>query len=167
MGRRGRHADPNSKQSKAALARAAALGVPVEGAGQARAPSPTPAMPADVKARPLAAALWKAHADTLAAAGRLRPEHADSFALLCHLHDNCHQLREQLAAEGWITATKSGQAASPVAKLLRDARRDFVQLAREFGLTPAAETRFPPEGKNDGEEEDDDKKALRAFGLTG
>ena len=54
-----------------------------------------------------------------------------------------------------------------MAKLLRDARRDFVQLAREFGLTPASETRFPPEVQNDGEAEDPDRAALRAFGLTG
>ena len=49
-----------------------------------------------------------------------------------------------------------------VARLLRDARRDFVSLAREYGLTPAAETRFPPEA-TEHVEEDAEEAALRAF----
>jgi phage terminase small subunit len=167
MGRRGRHPDPNSKRSQAALARAAALGK------AAAAPPPKPvkksktAPPADVKARPLAAAFWAAHAGPLVAAGRLRPEHAAAMALLAHLHADCHELREQVAAEGRITATGKGQGVSPAARLLREARADFLTACREFGLTPASETRFPAEAVHDGEAEDPDRAALRAFGLTG
>jgi phage terminase small subunit len=77
------------------------------------------------------------------------------------LYADCRELATQLAAEGWITATDKGQAASPVARLLRDARRDFLAFAREYGLTPAAETRFPPEAVH--VEEDAEEAALRAF----
>jgi phage terminase small subunit len=63
-----------------------------------------------------------------------------------------------VAAEGWITATDKGQAASPVAKLLRDARRDFLTIARDFGLTAAAAARIPQDPPH-GEEEDDDPEA--------
>jgi P27 family predicted phage terminase small subunit len=110
----------------------------------------------------VAAAYWKAHADSLAGAGRLRVDNAEGLALLSHLYADCRELAEQLAAEGWMTSTDKGQQANPVARLLRDARRDFVSLAREYGLTPAAETRFPPEATEHGEE-DAEEAALRAF----
>lgn len=162
MGRRGRHPDPNSKRSQAALARAAAIGSQRLTAPATSSPSKTPSPPADVKARPTAAAFWKSRAPQIAASGRFKPEHVEGLALLSHLYADCRELAEQLAAEGWITATDKGQQASPVARLLRDARRDFVALAREYGLTPAAETRFPPEMEAHGQE-DPEEAALRAF----
>ena len=166
MGRRGRHPDPNSKRSQAALARAAALGrsapTPPARAKNAAAAG-VPKAPADVAGRPVAAACWNAHAATLADAGRLRSEHAAAFTLLCHLFADAAELREQVAAEGRITATGKGQGVSPAARLLREARADFLAACREFGLTPAAETRFPAEAIANGEEEDADERALRAF----
>jgi P27 family predicted phage terminase small subunit len=122
----------------------------------------TPKAPEDVAARPVAAAYWKAHADSLAGSGRLRADNVEGLALLSHLYADCRELAKQLAAEGWMTSTDKGQQANPVARLLRDARRDFVSLAREYGLTPAAETRFPPEATEHGEE-DAEEAALRAF----
>jgi P27 family predicted phage terminase small subunit len=110
----------------------------------------------------VASAYWQAHADSLAGSGRLRSDNAEGLALLSHLYADCRELAEQLAAEGWMTSTDKGQQANPVARLLRDARRDFVSLAREYGLTPAAETRFPPEAIEHGEE-DAEEAALRAF----
>ena len=160
MGRRGRHPDPNSKRSQAAVARVAAIGKSIAVSPEAK-PTATPKAPADVAARPVAAAYWKAHADSLAGAGRLRADNVEGLALLSHLYADCRDLAEQLAAEGWMTSTDKGQQANPVARLLRDARRDFVSLAREYGLTPAAETRFPPEVTEHGE--DAEEAALRAF----
>lgn len=162
MGRRGRHPDPNSKRSQAALARVAAIGMAKAAPPATPAKSSTPKAPADVTARATAAGFWKARAPQIAASGRFKPEHLEGLALLAHLYADCRELAEQLAAEGWITATDKGQAASPVARLLRDARRDFVALAREYGLTPAAETRFPPEMETHGQEDDEEAK-LRAF----
>jgi len=161
MGRRGRHPDPNSKRSQAAVARVAAIGKSLAVSPEAR-PSSTPKAPADVAARPVAAAYWQAHADSLAGSGRLRSDNVEGLALLSHLYADCRELAQQLAAEGWMTSTEKGQQANPVARLLRDARRDFVSLAREYGLTPAAETRFPPEATEHGEE-DAEEAALRAF----
>lgn len=162
MGRRGRHPDPNSKRSQAAMARVAAIGMAKPVAAEKPAATRTPKAPADVAARPVAAAYWKGHADSLVESGRLRADNAEGLALLCHLYADCRELAEQLAAEGWMTSTEKGQAANPVARLLRDARRDFVALAREYGLTPAAETRFPPEVADHGEEDSEEAK-LRAF----
>lgn len=114
--------------------------------------------PANVRAIPAAAAFWSRVAPTLSADGRLVPEQADAFAILCRLHADILVLEEQVVAEGWITASEKGQQASPVAKLLRDARRDFVALARDFGLTAAAAARIPQE-PDSGKEKDDDPEA--------
>jgi P27 family predicted phage terminase small subunit len=116
--------------------------------------------PAHLAERPLAAAFWEAHAPTLSAEGRLRQIHAEAFAQLCHLFADVRELGRTIAAEGWITATDKGQAVSPVARLLRDSRRDFVTLAAKFGLTAADEARLPAAEIDHGEDEDD---ALRAF----
>lgn len=147
MGRRGRHPDPNSKRSQAALARAKAI------AGKVSPPAPAAkptsprrlAPPASVAARPPAARYWKDHAADLEADGRLTTDRVETFGLLCHLFADAEQLAEQIAVEGWITATDKGQAPSPVARLLRDSRRDYVMLAREFGLTAASAGRIPQE----------------------
>jgi P27 family predicted phage terminase small subunit len=119
------------------------------------------AQPAHVEARTLAAAFWEMHAPTLAAEGRLRQVHAEVFGQLCHLHADIRGLAEQIDREGWITATDKGQSVSPVAKLLRDSRRDFVILAAKFGLTAADEARLPTVKGDD--EQDSDEAALREF----
>jgi phage terminase small subunit len=161
LGRRGPPPNPNSKRSRDTLRQAIALGVATRATPVASQHQQPPEPPADVAARGVAAAFWKSHAASLAAAGRLSGENAECFAIVAHLYADCRELATQLAAEGWITATDKGQAASPVARLLRDARRDFLAFAREYGLTPAAETRFPPEAVH--VEEDAEEAALRAF----
>jgi phage terminase small subunit len=162
MGRRGRHPDPNSKRTQAALARAAQVGALAAAASPASGPA-TPRKvkpPASVSARPAAARFWKAHAADLEADGRLTADRAETFGLLAHLFADAEQLAEQIASEGWITATDKGQAVSPVARLLRDSRRDYVMLAREFGLTAAAAGRIPQEvPSGQGPEEGDDQEA--------
>jgi P27 family predicted phage terminase small subunit len=139
-------------------------------AGKRLSPAPPPETagatdvlpPADVVAVPSALAFWERVAPPLIASGRLVLEQADAFAILCQLHAEILALREQLAAEGWITATEKGQAASPVARLLRDSRRDFVSLGRDFGLTAAAAARIPQDPKH-GEEDDPEEAALLKF----
>ena len=100
---------------------------------------------------------WNSQAPQLVADGRLREDQAESFGILCQLAADCRILSEQVAAEGWITATDKGQAVSPVAKLLREARLDFIKYAKEFGMTAASSLRLPqepPHGEEAGDEED-------------
>ena len=118
-------------------------------------------IPASVSAVPAAAAYWARVAPILIADGRLVPEQADSFAILCRLHAEIRQLEDLVLAEGFVTATDKGQAASPVAKLLRDSRRDFVTLARDFGLTAASAARIPQDPKN-GEDDSNPEAAILA-----
>ena len=157
MGSRGPIPDPNSGRSKAGRNTRTKKPAPARPADAAPKAGKLPAPP-DVAAVPAALGFWQAVAPSLIDAGRLAPEQTAAFAILCQIHADILALQEQLAAEGWITATDKGQAASPVAKLLRDARRDFVALARDYGLTAAAAARIPQEVM-DGEEEDDDPEA--------
>lgn len=144
MGKRGPLPDPTSARSadgRNTLTRASS-----------EVESVTP--PAHLADRPLASGFWEAHAPTLAAEGRLRQIHAESFGQLCHLYADVRELGRTIAAEGWITATEKGQAISPVARLLRDSRRDFVTLAAKFGLTTADEARLPAAEEDDGQTQD-------------
>jgi P27 family predicted phage terminase small subunit len=162
MGRRGRLPDPNSGRSQAALARVQQIAgpnaMPAPAGFSAQDVQPTEA----VLKSPAARDYWTRNAPILVADGRLRPERVDAFAILCRLHSDIEQLADQVAEEGWITATERGQAISPVAKLLRDARRDFVALARDFGLTAAAAARMPQEVVDADEEDDDTEAAILA-----
>lgn len=147
MGRRGRHPDPNSKRSQAALARAEQLARVVGRPAAAASPCGGPKLEPPARVARLTAALgfWKRNARILEADGRLTADRVDAFSMLCLLHAEIEQLEEVIDGEGWITATDKGQAASPVARLLRDSRRDWVTLARDFGLTAAAAARMPQE----------------------
>ena len=102
---------------------------------------------------------WNKHAPQLVADGRLRDDQAETFGILCQLAADCRILAQQVAAEGWIAATDKGQSVSPVAKLLREARLDFIRYAREFGMTAASSLRLPQE-KPSGEEEGDEEDAI-------
>ena len=150
MGSRGPIPDPKSERSKTGRnTRARKTPAPQSGGVD---------IPASVSAVPAAAAFWDRVAPTLLADGRLVPEQADSFEILCRLHAEIRHLEDQVLAEGFVTATDKGQAASPVAKLLRDSRRDFVSLARDFGLTAAAAARIPQDSSH-GETENDNPEA--------
>jgi len=159
MGSRGPAPNPKSERSKA-------------GRNTLRRKTPAApakpdevAMPDDVAARPAAAGFWDRNAPGLIADGRLRADGVDSFGMLCQIYADVRQLAEHLLAEGWITATDKGQAPSPVARLLRDSRRDFVALARDFGLTAASSARIPQD-PGDGEEEgDEEDQVLRNLSI--
>jgi len=154
MGRRGRLPDPTSKFTQAALARAASLGM-----SNKTTPPAKVSMPASLKPRKLAVAFWNKHADGLIAVGRLRPELAESFAMLCKVYDDCQQLEQLVSEEGWTAAG----GISPAARLLLNSRRDFVSFSKEFGLTAASWGRIPPELNAEHGEEDDEEAKLRAF----
>ncbi|NDC63473.1 MAG: P27 family phage terminase small subunit [Planctomycetia bacterium] len=158
MGSRGPIPDPGSARSK-------------DGRNSRHRPKASP-RPSSVKPPPWVASMpaaldfWQRIAPRLIADGRLLPEQADSLGQLARLHADILQLQDQVAAEGWISATDKGQSASPVTKILRDSRRDFVSLAREFGLTAAAAARIPQDPPADGKEDSDEEdKVLRKLSI--
>jgi phage terminase small subunit len=101
--------------------------------------------PDDVKRDPAALAFWDAHAPALVAAGRLRPEHASTFGVVCHVAAECRALAARVAAEGPVVSTGRSVKANPCLRLLRDARRDLFSFASAFGLTAVADARLPQE----------------------
>jgi P27 family predicted phage terminase small subunit len=160
MGSRGPIPDPTSERSKTGRNTRTRPRPAGPGADEIAAP-------AYVQAVPAAADFWRRIAPLLIADGRLAPEQVDAFGQLARLHADILQLQDQVAAEGWITANEKGQAASPVARLLRDSRRDFVTLARDFGLTAAAAARIPQEPSSGEEDDDAEAAVLRKLSIRG
>lgn len=112
----------------------------------------------------MAAAFWKRNASKLIEAGRLTESGVDAFALLCRMTTDVDELEQLVAKEGSVVETERGPITNPRVRILRDARRDWVALARDFGLTAASAARIPSEGSGHGEEEGDSEEAqLRAF----
>ena len=125
--------------------------------------------PANVAANPFALAFWHEHADTLVAAGRLRPEFADTFGLLAVMVAECRAMTDRMNAEGILLPTRRGSRPNPLCRMIRDRRRDIVTLLREFGLTPISDARVPantPEG-TDGNDDVDAVKAARFRAFIG
>ena len=119
--------------------------------------------PPNVAANPVALAFWREHADKLVAAGRLRPEFADTFGLLAVMVAECRAMTDRMNAEGILLPTRRGGRANPLCRVVRDWRRDIVALAREFGMTPASNARLPVEEAEVNVDEDNDAAAWRAF----
>ncbi|CAB4184722.1 COG3747 Phage terminase, small subunit [uncultured Caudovirales phage] len=155
MGARGPKPDPNSKRSQ--------RGENTLHKKRAR-PKSTAAVhpPATVKKIPAAARWWRLQAPRLIEAGRLRPEQGESFGLLCRLKCEIDQLEMELMLGGWVLLSEKGAQPNPVVRILRDARRDFVALSREFGMTPAADSRIPQDDTH-AAETDPEEVALRMF----
>lgn len=154
MGRHGPMPNPDSDRSKTGrntLARTRNRTKPV-----------TVTPPSSLKEDKVALAWWKAQAPRLIKAGRLFPEQAEAFAILCHIKADCDSLTRAVRATGWTVSNERGEQRNPLAIELRDKRRDFIALAKEFGLTAASDARIPDEA---GDEEEADPKAakFRAF----
>jgi len=123
---------------------------------------------------PAALAFWRVHAPLLTEAGRLKPEHAAAFGIVCAVAAEVEFLAARVAAEGLVMRTERGSLRPhPAARLLRDARRDLMQFGAAFGLTAAAAARLPlpPEDDEDVLDEFDARlaeyAARRSRGVAG
>lgn len=125
------------------------------------APAVPVAPPAFLEGNDSAHAFWHDHATALIAAGRLRPEHATLFGVLAEIAGETRAVTAMIAAEGMLVKTRRGHRAHPACRILRDLRRDFVALARDFGLTASSAARFPQDEPDD--DIDQDEADLRAF----
>jgi P27 family predicted phage terminase small subunit len=108
-------------------------------------PTPAPVVdiqpPASLDADALR--FWEATAPSLIAAGRFHPSMAAAFGILCELASDCDRLSREVATEGDVVPSPRGVKANPKVRLLRDARRDFLQYSKAFGLDPASSARLP------------------------
>jgi phage terminase small subunit len=115
-------------------------------------PAVTVEPPVDVTRDAAALRFWQEHVPHLVAAKRLRPEHARTFAVVCHVAAECEALAARVAAEGPVVSTGRSVKANPAVRLLRDARRDLFQFASAFGLTTVADARLPAEPERDADD---------------
>ena len=119
-------------------------------------------MPATVKADRAASAWWKANAPALIMAHRLRPELGEAFGLMCLLKSEMDTVAAELLKQGRTLTTEKGSYPNPLVKILRDTRRDWLALARDFGMTAASDARIPLE-EADATEADPKAAKFRAF----
>jgi len=152
MGRRGPKPSPGSVRSTRGKYRGRQTGTV--------APTVTP--PAKLLKRPAAVAFWQDKAPPLIADGRLNTQNLDSFVMLCQYHADELDCEAMLEAEGLVIKTSKGMISHPATMLLARARRDFLRMALEFGLTPASYARLPAE-KSNGQKVNEDEALLRSF----
>ncbi len=119
-------------------------------------------MPATVKADRAAAAWWKANAPALIKARRLRPELGEAFGMMCILKSEMDAAAAKLAQEKLTITTEKGSFPHALVKIVRDKRRDWLALARDFGMTAASDARIPLE-EADAKEADPKAAKFRAF----
>lgn len=88
---------------------------------------------------------WQRHAPALARAGRLKPELAAVFGIVCEMAGEVRQLSEAVAAEGLTIEGPRGPRPNPKVRMLGTARRDLLSAARGFGLDSLSDARLPAE----------------------
>ena len=89
-------------------------------------------------------------------------QNIDSFAMLCQYHADELDCEAMLATEGLVIKTSKGVISHPATMLLARARRDFLRVAQDFGLTPVSYARLPAE-KMSGPKINEEEALLRKF----
>ena len=133
MGKRGRKPSPGSIRYQRGEYRGA----------QPRMDTSSVSPPPRIHHRPAAMTFWIDHAPALIADGRLNPLNVDSFTILCQYHADEHDCQVIVDQQGSIIKTPRGVQEHPAERLKNRARRDFLRMAQEFGLTPASYARLP------------------------
>ena len=82
--------------------------------------------------------------------------------MLCQYHADEQDFEKILAEEGVVIKTSKGMISHPATMLLSRARRDFLRMAQDFGLTPASYARLPAE-KSSGPKINAEEALLRTF----
>ena len=152
MARRGPIPKPNSKRSLQGAYRR--IPAPVAPSGVVPPPS--------IMQRPLALNCWTKHAAALIEDGRLTSQSVDNFVMMCHYQADAADHEAKIAAEGTVIVTTKGMIPHPATMLLERARRSFLRMSQEFGLTPASYARLPL-GKPNAEAVNEDEALLRRF----
>lgn len=155
MGSRGPLPNPSSSESK----RRRNTMYRKPGASKAEPPAVEP--PDFIRGNAPALHFWQQHAPALMRAGRLKPEMASTFGLLCEMAGEVRQLSEAVAAEGLTVEGPRGPRANPKVRLLAAARRDLLAASRGFGLDSLSDARLPAEPP--AEKEDAESRLLRQF----
>lgn len=159
MGSRGPLPRPGSSESK----RRRNTMYRKPGASKPEAPAVEP--PDFIRGNARALDFWQRHAPALSRAGRLKPEQAATFGLVCEMAGEVRLLSEAVAAEGLTIEGPRGPRPNPKVRMLGTARRDLLSAARGFGLDSLSDARLPVEPP--AEEDDEESRLLRQFMVGG
>ncbi len=102
-----------------------------------------------------AAAVWREHEPRLRAAGRLRPEHADTFGQWCSCAAEARELANVIAAEGSTSRGPHGTTPSAAHVAACRLRATMLALGKSLCLDPASAARLDAMPPSPGEERDE------------
>lgn len=120
---------------------------------------------------------WHTYAGKLRPLGRLTKLDESAFALLADCYSQIRQLEAQIEELGLIlTGPRGGQSANPLIRIRASAYRQFLEGAKQFGLSPASRERLkapqerrgrPPVelrvvGRTAGEQREDPRHVLKS-----
>ena len=96
-----------------------------------------PEKPNDLSAK--ASALWDIVVDDLEVTGALKVSDGPALEMLCEAYATWKILGDRIGKAGRLVKRPSGVVVlSPLVRDQREAAREFLILAREFGITPSA-----------------------------
>lgn len=117
-------------------------------AGDGSEPQPDPAVyiqpPIALKENhPHACDFWEAHLPLLVKNGMISEVDMAGFASACLAYERWLEAEKELGANGKVQKTENGyQVESPYVSIAKQARKEYVEFLREFGLTPSSRTRL-------------------------
>lgn len=109
---------------------------------QASAGSPVDPLPPPSWLPAEAAAVWREHEPRLRAAGRLRPEHSDTFGQWCSCAAEARELANVVAGEGSTSRGPHGTTPSAAHVAACRLRATMLALGKSLGLDPLSAARL-------------------------
>lgn len=99
--------------------------------------------PRELADRPQAQEFWEVHLPLLVKNQMLTEVDMTAFATACMAYEAWILAEEDLRTNGAVTKTENGYSVQSAYFTIAAARRkEFVELLREFGLTPSSRTRL-------------------------
>jgi P27 family predicted phage terminase small subunit len=98
--------------------------------------------PRQLANRPVAQEYWQVHLPLLVRYRMITEVDMAQFALLCLAFEDLVEAEEDLRTNGKVIKTENGYLVqSPYVSMRSQRWKEYVELCREFGLTPSARTR--------------------------
>jgi P27 family predicted phage terminase small subunit len=116
-------------------------------ADQAGEPQPDSSLyvppPTELANRPIAKEYWEVHLPLLVKNRMITEVDMAQFALLCLAFEDLIEAEQDLRTNGKTIRTENGYLVqSPYVSMRAQRWKEYVELCREFGLTPSARTRI-------------------------
>jgi P27 family predicted phage terminase small subunit len=116
--------------------------------------------PRELADRPHASEFWEVHLPLLVKNRMITEVDMTAFAAACLAYEAWIQAEGKVKTEGEVVKTGNGYLVlSPWSTIASSRRKEFIDLLREFGLTPSSRTRIKvqiiPPGAHDGRRSDD------------